>query len=162
MRSWCILWNTNALYPRVLPGGFIFLQRVIWVHIHYAFLVLWVFFKLSLRTNDLLTPNMPYNTCCLTSVFPNCVVQQLVVLFYWSGFFLHLMSFSSEYFRWYKTTCSQDAFLGNYGNSIYFKIGFGFFFHGLYDVLHEIRLGIAVAKNFWPELKIDSKFFFLL
>lgn len=101
-------------------------------------------------------------TCCLTSVFPNCVVQQLVVLFYWSGFFLHLMSFSSEYFRWYKTTCSQDAFLGNYGNSIYFKIGFGFFFHGLYDVLHEIRLGIAVAKNFWPELKIDSKFFFLL
>lgn len=112
------------------------------------------------RTNDLLTPNMPYNTCCLTSVFPNCVVQQLVVLFYWSGFFLHLMSFSSEYFRWYKTTCSQNAFLGNYGNSIYFKIGLGFFFHGLYDVLHEIRLGIAVAKNFWPELKIDSKFFF--
>lgn len=75
-------------------------------------------------------------------------------------FFLHLMSFSSEYFRWYKTTCSQNAFLGNYGNSIYFKIGLGFFFHGLYDVLHEIRLGIAVAKNFWPELKIDSKFFF--
>lgn len=80
------------------------------------------------KKNDLLTPNMPYNTCCLTSVFPNCVVQQLVVLFYWSGFFLHLMSFSSEYFRWYKTTCSQDAFLGNYGNSIYFKIGLGFFF----------------------------------
>lgn len=155
MRSWCI-WNTNALYQRVLPGGFIFLERITWVHIHYAFLVL--FFPQ--RTNDLLTPNMPYNTCCLTSVFPNCVVQQLVVLFYWSGFFLHLMSFSSEYFQWYKTTCSQDAFLGNYGNSIYFKIGLGFFFHCLYDVLHEIRLGIAVAKNFWPELKIDSKFFF--
>lgn len=125
MRSWCI-WNTNALYQSVLPGGFIFLERITWVHIHYAFLVL--FFPQ--RTNDLLTPNMPYNTCCLTSVFPNCVVQQLVVLFYWSGFFLHLMSFSSEYFRWYmyKTTCSQDAFLGNYGNSIYFKIGLGFFF----------------------------------
>lgn len=44
----------------------------------------------SQRTNDLLTPNMPYNTCCLTSVFPNCVVQQLVVLFYWSGFFFTL------------------------------------------------------------------------
>lgn len=42
------------------------------------------------RTNDLLTPNMPYNTCCLTSVFPNCVVQQLVVLFDWSGFFFTL------------------------------------------------------------------------
>lgn len=156
MRSWCI-WNTNALYQRVLPGGFIFLERITWVHIHYAFLVLFFFPKEQTICWLQTCPIIPValHLSSRTVWFSN-----LSSFFIGRGFFLHLMSFSSEYFRWYKTTCSQNAFLGNYGNSIYFKIGLGFFFHGLYDVLHEIRLGIAVAKNFWPELKIDSKFFF--
>lgn len=53
------------------------------LHIHYAI-------KYSLRTNDLPTPNMPCFTCCLTSVFPKCVVQHFVVHFYRPGFLFTL------------------------------------------------------------------------
>lgn len=124
MCSWCI-WNTNALYQRVLQGGFIFLERITWVHIHYAFLVLFFFPKEQTICWLQTCPIIPValHLSSRTVWFSN-----LSSFFIGRVFFLHLMSFSSEYFRWYKTTCSQNAFLGNYGNSIYFKIGLGFFF----------------------------------
>lgn len=44
----------------------------------------------SPKKNDLLTPNMPYNTCCLTSVFPNCVGSATCRPFLLVGFFFTL------------------------------------------------------------------------
>lgn len=78
------------------------------------------------------------------------------------GFFLHLMSFSSEYFRWYKTTCSQNAFLGNYGNSIYFKIGLGFFFSRPLRCASRNSIRYCCSEEFLTRVENWFKVFFFL
>lgn len=75
-------------------------------------------------------------------------------------FFLHLMSFSSEYFRWYKTTCSQNAFLGNYGNSIYFKIGLGFFFSRPLRCASRNSIRYCCSEEFLTRVENWFKVFF--
>lgn len=85
-------------------------------------MLLLLLLKFSLRANDL-----PTQTCrVLTSVFPKCVVQHFVVHFYQSGFSTLDVIILVWIFLMLLEYLFKNAFLGNSGDFIYFKIGLGF------------------------------------
>lgn len=115
-------------------------------------MLLLLLLKFSLRANDL-----PTQTCrVLTSVFPKCVVQHFVVHFYQSGFL----------YTWCYNTCLnilmlleylfKNAFLGNSGNFIYFKIGLGFLSRSLQNFISYQCMPQTLMSSFYNKVTLQT------
>lgn len=103
--------------------------------------------------------------CCLSNVYVlrKCVLSILSFIYISRGFIFHLkLSYSPAYFRFCKTTYSQNAFLSDLKTkTANFKIGVGFVSRSVQNVRwrrrfitichkthHKFYLKILIAKTF--------------
>lgn len=102
--------------------------------------------------------------CCLSnvSVLRKCVLSILSFIYISRGFIFHLkLSYSPAYFRFCKTTYSQNAFLSDLKTkTANFKIGVGFVSRSVQNVRRRRRfITICPLKIIFPR---DFQFLYFL
>lgn len=100
--------------------------------------------------------------CCLSNVYVlrKCVLSILSFIYISRGFIFHLkLSYSPAYFRFCKTTYSQNAFLSDLKTkTANFKIGVGFVSRSVQNVRRRRRfITICPLKIVFPR---DFQFWF--
>lgn len=123
------------------------------------------FFKTKLfwSLKFILSKCTPSTVAYRTYVLPKCVLSILSFIYISRGFIFHLkLSYSPAYFRFCKTTYSQNAFLSDLKTkTANFKIGVGFVSRSVQNVRrrrrfitichktrHKFYLKILIAKTF--------------